>query len=260
MKFNFDANAIWAYAELSRCTAAGYTLNAYAEGFVYALERYLQAYGEIGKEYLKNAVPKNEIILAVNEKGMSGSYISSDVKDGVFRILFREDSLGCNSSSLYDSFPTAIENVPVEGFSLFAQHSVVEKYEAVVEDLRVEIGQILNTPDVVLDPNFKENYAALSAKKPDMKWKPNFGNAAYEYFDAVKYQLERQGFKDDEMLQEGFAEGVTSKIIKIRIVEKVKGYGYIESALEDGVVYIQMKADSWYCNVSDAGSGILELL
>ncbi|KAF8951696.1 hypothetical protein BDZ97DRAFT_1884554 [Flammula alnicola] len=42
------------------------------------------------------------------------------------------------------------------------------------------------------------------------------------------------------MLQEGFAEGVPSKTIKLRIVDKTKNGYANETVLEDGVVYIQV--------------------
>lgn len=99
------------------------------------------------------------------------------------------------------------------------------------------------------------------------------------YRDGFKYQIERQGFKGDDMLQEGFVEGVPSKKIAIRVVEKTKNGSYNEVVLEDGVVYLQVwlfvsppgtrllthpffktTPENWWCNVSDVGSGLLDLL
>ncbi|KAF9525072.1 hypothetical protein CPB83DRAFT_860239 [Crepidotus variabilis] len=62
------------------------------------------------------------------------------------------------------------------------------------------------------------------------------------------------------MLQEGFAEGVPSKTIKLRVVDKTKGGSSYETILEDGVIYVQTLPDRWWCNVSEAGSNIVGLL
>ncbi|KAG6849910.1 hypothetical protein H0H93_003778 [Arthromyces matolae] len=76
--------------------------------------------------------------------------------------------------------------------------------------------------------------------------------------DGLKYQLERQGFKGDDMLQEGLAELVTTKTFQIRVVKKTKNT--IETVLENGTVYIQMTAEKWWYNASDAGAGLVDLL
>jgi len=81
------------------------------------------------------------------------------------------------------------------------------------------------------------------------------------------------------MLQEGFAEGVPSKTFKIRIVDKTKSGSALETVLEDGTVYIQvrhtwdshrqgiiltcflqMTIDRWWYNVYSAGEGLVDLL
>ncbi|KAG6842917.1 hypothetical protein H0H93_002862 [Arthromyces matolae] len=113
-------------------------------------------------------------------------------------------------------------------------------------------------PDVVLDPNFEANYAALSVKS-DQTWHKNFGTVHLAYFkNGLRAQLTSQGFKGDEMLQEGLAELLPSKTFKIRVVPKTKST--IETVLEDGVVYIQMTPDHWWYNASDAGKGLVQLL
>ena len=58
--------------------------------------------------------------------------------------------------------------------------------------------------------------------------------------DGLKYQLERQGFKGDDMLQEGLAEVVTSKTFKLRIVPSTKNNTTNEVVIENNIVYIQV--------------------
>ena len=41
----------------------------YVDGFTYALKSYVDTYGDVGREYFKNAVTKSEVTLAVNELG-----------------------------------------------------------------------------------------------------------------------------------------------------------------------------------------------
>lgn len=44
------------------------------------------------------------------------------------------------------------------------------------------------------------------------------------------------------MLQEGFAEVVTSKTIKLRVVEKTQNGYTNEAIIENGIVYLQVSA------------------
>ncbi|KAJ3513001.1 hypothetical protein NLJ89_g3186 [Agrocybe chaxingu] len=260
VKINIEPNAVWAYAEASGASSAGSTIAGYIEGFVDAAKSYVSKFGDLGKEYFKNAVSKAELTLVVNEKGADADSIHADVKDGVFRILFHQERLGYNQSWLSDPFVKAIDTAPQEGFDLLAKHSIETEYNAEIETVQEEIGKTLNLPDVVLDPNFEENYSKL-LKKADKDWQRTFGRATFEYFnDGLKSQLERQGFKGDEMLQEGFAEGVPSKTFKLRIVDKTKSGSTNETILEDGVVFIQTTIDNWWYNVYEAGSKVVDLL
>lgn len=258
-KINFNANEVWAYA--SDGSSAGSIFANYAKGFIDALKYFLDKFGDIGKEYFNQTVTQSELSLGVNTLGEKAPVISAEIKDGVFRILFRSDCLGYNTSSIYETIVPAIEGVPREGFSLQAKHSIEENYNSEIEELQKEIGEILAMPDVILDPNFEENYQALVKGKKDQDWQRNFGATHFAYFkDGLKWQLEYQKFKGDEMLQEGLAETLTSKTFKIRVVDKLnKGYCN-EVVLENGVMYLQSTPDKWYYNTSDMGSGLVDLL
>lgn len=69
-----------------------------------------------------------------------------------------------------------------------------------------------------------------------------------------------KGFKNDEMLQEGFQEGVPKNEISLVVVDKLAKGGYNEVVLKDGVCYIQTTPDKWWVNVGDTGIQILDLL
>lgn len=78
----------------------------------------------------------------------------------------------------------AIESVPREGLSLVAKTSIETHWNSEVDDLTTEIGEIIGIPDVVLDPNFEENFAAL-AVKDNKSWEESFGRATFAYFRSV---------------------------------------------------------------------------
>jgi hypothetical protein len=128
----------------------------------------------------------------VDERGDSAPTISADVKEGVYRILFNHDRVGYNMSSQNDWILPAIEAVPSGGFSLQAKTSIEKDYNDQIGDLQKEIAELTGIKDVVLDPNFEENYQALLAL-PDTKWHANFGKVHFAYFDGLKKQLESQG-------------------------------------------------------------------
>lgn len=75
---------------------------------------------------------------------------------------------------------------------MIAKKSIQEHYLDLIDDLTATIGEILAMPDVVLDPNFEENYAALTKGNPD-KWHWSFGRVTLNYFElvALSWDLKR---------------------------------------------------------------------
>jgi len=253
---NFKVNEVWAYAD-SSSTEAGNNLVGYVEGFISALDSYLEKYGEDGKKHFNEAVTQSELTLAVNEIGDDAPAIDAEVKDGVFRILFSHTRFGLWQSYLTDHFLKAIEAAPREGFSLVAKHSIEEDYLPDAEDLAKEFAEILAF-DVILDPNFEENYAILNTKE-DKSWQSTFGQATLAYFqEGLKPELQK--FKDDEMLQEGFAEAIPSKTIRVRAVKELKSGETNGPVIEEGVLYLQANIDRWGSWASYIANGLLELM
>ncbi|KAJ6577442.1 hypothetical protein B0H19DRAFT_1062063 [Mycena capillaripes] len=238
-----NPNEVVAYVKEDSRVSIGGMFTSYVNGFISALKNYLEKYGDDGKAHFNTAVSKAQLSINVNEQGDSGPTISADVKEGVYRILFNHDRVGYNMSSQNDWILPAIEAVPSGGFSLQAKNSIESSYNGEIEDLQKEIAQITGIADVVLDPNFEENYQALMAL-PDTKWQGNFGRVHFAYFSGLKGQLERQGFKKDDMLQEGLQEVLESKTFKIRIVQKTKDNKTNEIVIEDGVAYLQVSGPS----------------
>ncbi|KAF7356514.1 hypothetical protein MVEN_00984900 [Mycena venus] len=256
---NINAAEVWAYAEEGN-TSAGTCFSGYVEGFISALKNFMNKYDDNGKAFFNEAVTQSELTLTVNPLGDKGETINSAVKDGVYQILFRHDRLGYNQNWLDDTMLPAIESAPREGFSLSAKNSIENGYEAEIDETRDEITKLCGT-EFTLDPNFEEIYKALTAAKDkvsDNTWQTRIGETVLNYFKGLKYQLERQGFKEDDMLQEGLQEVVESKTFKVRVVPKTNST--TETVLEDGVIYLQCAADRWGYNANDMGEGLLKLL
>ncbi|KAJ7760747.1 hypothetical protein DFH07DRAFT_430750 [Mycena maculata] len=254
-----NPNEVVAYVKEDSRASVGDMFATYVTGFILGLKDYVEKYGDDGKAHFNAAVSASQLSVNVNELGEKGDTISADVKDGVYRILFNHDRVGYNMNQQYDCILPAIEAVPTDGFCLRAKHSIENDYTDKIDDLRNEIAEITGIKDVVLDANFEENYKALcEAAEPPQQWQQNFGKVHFSYFNGLKGQLEMQGFKADEMLQEGLQEVVTSKTFKIRIVAKTKDTN--ETVIEDGVVYLQTTANRWWYNANDMGTGLVKLL
>ncbi|KAG6815549.1 hypothetical protein H0H87_000632 [Tephrocybe sp. NHM501043] len=256
---NINVNEVWAYNPPDYNTSVGglgsngwpphrflhltrilSIYDSYVKGFVDALKWYIEKYGDEGKTHFNEAVTQSELTVTVNELGDKASRVWGSALELVK--LNVRNSIH-NQSYINDYLLKAIENVPRAGFSIVAKFSIEEYYNAEIEKLTTEIGEILAIPDVVLDPNFE-------AKSPSSI----SGNT------LTHHQLNSQGFKGDDMLQEGLAEIVNSKTFQIRIVKKTKNDATIETVVENGTVYIQMTAQKWRYNVSEAGAGLIELL
>jgi len=256
---NFNANEVFPYKPEGSTAQPGKILAGYAEGFISALKDYLQKFGDEGKAFFNDAVTKSEVTLHVNEKGDDAPTITSEVKDGVYQILFNHTSLGYNVTRIGESMLAAIEAAPHEGFSIQAKNSIENDYNDEIEEVTADIAKLTGISDIILDPNFEGNYKALLAKS-DISWQKNIGKVALAYMNGLKRQLELQKFGSDDMLQEGLAEVLTSKTFKIRIVPKTTKGQTNEIVIEDGVAYMQTTLDMWWYNASDMGKDLVNLL
>ncbi|KAF7297693.1 hypothetical protein MKEN_01392600 [Mycena kentingensis (nom. inval.)] len=256
---NINAAEVWAYANEGD-TSAGTSFKGYIEGFITALESFIKKYEDNGKTYFNDAVKQAEITLTVNPQGDKAETISADIVDGVYRILFRHDRLGYNQNWQDSCILPAVESVPrEEGYSLSTKHSIEDDYEGSIDEVSAEINKILGA-EFTLDPNFEEIYNTLKGAKEvgDSDWQSRIGSTALGYFNGLKYQLERAGFKDDDMLQEGLQEMVETKTFRLRVLPKTDST--TETKIEDGVVYLQTRPDRWSYNQNDMGEGLIKLL
>ena len=72
------------------------------------LEHYLAVYGDDGKILLNDVCPNHTITLAAANIEEAYKHTSCDIKDGSFRILFREKNLGVNTYDANYNFADAV--------------------------------------------------------------------------------------------------------------------------------------------------------
>lgn len=172
------------------------------------------------------------------------------MKDGKLRILIAPKGLGTNSNSALNegNLKKALNDASVSAgnkLSFAAEEGLTKYWYPNSADIEGKISTILGKP-VKLDPRLEENFAALKAESekpgsPLIKhWEGSFGNIVHSYFSLLVGQLEFQKFRGDEMLQEGFFDAVSKATIALRIVDKLNKSNYCESAIEDGVLYLQV--------------------
>ncbi|KAF7308446.1 hypothetical protein HMN09_00693500 [Mycena chlorophos] len=255
---NINAAEVWAYADDNN-TSAGSCFKNYIEGFISALEAFVKKYEDDGKTHFNEAVKQAEITLTVNMLGDKAETLSADVHEGVYRILFRHDRLGYNVNWQESTMLPAIEGVEREGFCLATKHSIEDDYVGTAEPIIEEISKILGA-EFTFDPNWEEVYAALvkGGEESVSDWKSSLGRTALAYLDGLKSQLDSQGFRKDDMLQEGLQEIVETKIFRLRVLPKTENT--LETVIEDGVCYIQTRPDRWGYNAGWTGENLVKLL
>jgi hypothetical protein len=235
---------------------SGLTTGRYFEPLADNVESFVNSFGDDGKAELNKLASEHRVELVPQEE-TSFRYGGLQIKDGVLRLVFELDNFAVNVSNVSREFADALKSADAAGsgsaFNIVARNSVRDDYESKIEDVQEAIGKLLAIPDIKLNGNF-ENNAAVLAKVGDKgrsDWDSSFGGATFAYFESLKSQLEYKGFKDDDMLQEGFQEGVPKNEIQLRVVEKLSKGRYHETFIEDGVLVIQVSRPNKVLKVWD---------
>lgn len=223
----------------------------YLDALVHNIKRFVDKFGEDGKGEINTVCSKHQIIFAPQDT-TKFSYGGLDVKDGALRLVSSDNNLGTNVSDVSAEVAKALKDAPAapgaSAFNIDARNSVREKYDPNIEEVRSSIAALVNMPNLKLNPNFEHN-ANMLAKTPDQNsgWDKQIGGATLAYFSGVESQIKRAGFKDDDMLQEGFQEAVDKGEICFRIVDKLTKGSYNEVIIENGVLYVQVSCSfAWY--------------
>ncbi|KIW27785.1 uncharacterized protein PV07_07493 [Cladophialophora immunda] len=243
----------------------------YMEPFCSNLESFVEKYGDDGKSELNALCPKHQVELAPQDHDdhTKFTYGGLQIQDGVLRLLFAEGNLAVNVSDVSRDFHEALKTAAAGGgsgsgtaFNINARQSVREGYDPEIGAVQKAIGELVGAPGIRLTPNFEANAAVLAAAGAQVRddWDKVLGRASLAYFDGLKYQLERAEFEGDDMLQDGFQEGVAKNEISLHVVGKLQKGHYHEVLVEDGVLVIQTTPEYFWTNTSDVGSEILEIL
>jgi hypothetical protein len=208
------------------------------------VKRFVNMFGEDGKSELNTVCSKHQLVFAPQDT-TKYTYGGLVVKDSALNLVFADNNLGTNVSDVSVEIAKALKDAPAapgaSAFNIDARNSVRDKYDPNVEEVRSSIAGLVNMPNLKLNSNFEHN-ASMLAKSADQNpsWDTQIGSATLSYFSGVENHLKRQGFKGDEMLQEGFQEAVEKGEICFRIVDKLTKGSYNEVIIEDGVLYVQV--------------------
>jgi hypothetical protein len=203
---------------------------------------FLEYHGDTGKEELNTVCPTHTVILTASPKF---SYSGSDVQDGQFRLLFHPDKLGSNINDVGQKIAEALSAAPQpEGaspLSYAARHSIKTDYITKIVPVLEKAQKLLQNPKLEFQPNFEALGAKLKSGK-DVRddWETNLGSFALNYLEGFVDVLEREKFGEDEMLREGFEEGVPKGIVQLKLVDTLKNEGYNEVVLDDGTLSVQV--------------------
>jgi hypothetical protein len=228
----------------------------YMEPFCSNLESFINTYGDDGKAELNSFCSKHQVEFAPQET-TTFTYGGLEIKDGVLRLVFAEKKLAVNVSDVSREFQEALKTASKSSgsgsaFNITARQSVRESYDPEIGALQKSIGELVGVPDIKLTPNFESNAAVMAEARDKARsdWDRTLGGATLAYFDGLKYRIQYAGFGGDDMLQEGFQEGVSKNEISFRIVKKLVKGTYHEILIEDGVLVMQVSKDVLSCPIN----------
>ena len=265
--------AIWPYHNDGYAKdSLGSCIASYVDGAIDQIKYYESQYGEEGIKELNAIASAHVLTMDVDESGKF-SYCGGIIRDGKLVIVFNEKSLGTNISYALETkvLLDALNNAPApEGsdskLSFAARTSIRQEWEPKAEELRKQVADVLQNPDIKFSPNFEGQFEVLAAERKrkgtslSEDWERSIGQYTFYYYESVLSYLKYGKFDEDDMLQEGFKEVVNKNDIAFRIVDKLEYDSYGEVVVKDGVLYIQCLPTTWGTNTSYAAQKILDQL
>ncbi|KAI0381100.1 hypothetical protein F5Y04DRAFT_255746 [Hypomontagnella monticulosa] len=269
-----NPNQLYAYAADGYAKESlGSCIASYVTGAIYRLREYADHAGEQGLKEL-NTICHAHVLTIDLDDAKRFSYCGADIHEGKLRILFAPGHLGTNIDDALNRevLLKALNEAPAPSsgdavtLSFAARSDIRKEWESKAEEIRAQIAQILDKPDIKINPNFEDTFAKLQEEsksgKGDIRsdWETVLGNFTRLYWEGLANQLKYQKFHEDDLLREGFHEAVETGEITFRIVDKLKYYSYCECEIEGGVLYIQCTPKTWGVNIDDAAQGLVDRL
>lgn len=263
-----DPKAIWPYHNDGYAKESlGSCIKAYVEGAIYQIKYLSGRYGSEFATEINDLAHAHVLTLEVEDQDPARfSYNGCEIKDGKLRILFNETCLGTNvdyalqENSLLPALNAAPSDKP---FSFHARNSIRQDYEPAIGAVKKDIADLLgkSVDEITINPNFEANFAKLSESKPSLEdWQERLGNFTLKYFEGLAYQMKYQKVGEDELIQEGLLEAVSKNEYALRIVDTLTYDSYGEVVVEDGVLYIQAKPDTFGTNIDYAAQKLVDQL
>ncbi|KAK4129076.1 hypothetical protein N657DRAFT_630045 [Parathielavia appendiculata] len=279
---DIQPNAIWPYhndgyakESLGSCIKAvpqQLMLPSYVEGAIYQINYIVNRYGDDFKKEVNTICGAHILSMDLEEaQPPRFSYGGCDVLDGKLRILFVESNLGtnidycCQEEALTRALNEAPGDTPM---SFKVRMGIRTDYDPKIHDVRRQIAGMLGKPEdaVTLTPNFEATFAkldaAVKAGNSDVRddWQRNLADFTFRYFDALAYQMKYIKVGEDELVQEGVLEAVSTNEYAFRIVDELKHDSYCEVDIEDGVLYLQTTPGKFGINIDYVASKLMDRL
>ncbi|KAK4184711.1 hypothetical protein QBC35DRAFT_41673 [Podospora australis] len=269
-------NAIWPYHNDGYAKESlGSCIKSYVEGAIYQIKYLTERYAGLKAE-INDICHAHVLTLDLEENSPPRfSYGGGDVQDGKLRVLFVENNLGTNidycleEKTLFDALNMAPSGKPL---SFRARQDIRDNYDPNIAEVRHQIAEILGKTDdqITLTPNFDENFAKLAAYgktsegKTNLRedWQSHLGNFALKYLQALVYQMKYIKVGEDELIQEGFLEAVSTNEMALRVVDKLSNSdsSYNELVIEDGILYLQTTPQYYGTNIDYIASKLMDAL
>lgn len=207
------------------------------------MKSFVKNHGDTGVTELNTVCPNHTVTLSASTKF---TYSGAIVDDGNLNLVFHPKNLGSNIDHVGQKLAEALSVAPqpagASTLSYVARHSIKTDFDTELPEMLEKARKALKNEAFKFEPSFEAVGQALKAGK-DVRddWESTLGAFAKNYFDGFLDILKREKFIDDEMLREGFEEGVPKGVVKLRVVDKLKsGNGYNETIIEDGEAIIQV--------------------
>lgn len=158
-------------------------------------------------------------------------------------MVFNPNCLGTNVDHALGELADVVSHAPqpenAPKLSFAARHAVAKDYDTSIEPVLEKARKALQNPALKFEPDF-EAVGKMLKGGADVRddWERNLGSFTVKYYESFADALEREKFGTDEMLREGFEEGVPKGVVRFRIVEKMSGYNGL--ILDDGELIMQV--------------------
>ncbi|MCJ1247059.1 hypothetical protein MMC30_004270 [Trapelia coarctata] len=272
---SIDAAAVLEHAEDGYAKEnPGSMFAAYIEGAIYNLQSFVKEYGDDGKNELNEVALKHNITLNFTDN-KDIYYCGCDIADGCLRLLFKKGYLGTNIGQAAQELHRAVNAAGLaaagadggKSLDFNAKQSIKLQFDPKIGEIEAKAQKIMAMPSLKLNGNFEAVFAKLAVHaaaggQDDLPrdWQQQIGTDALRYFDGFVSAIEYAGFAKDDMLQEGFQEGVPKGVVELRVVDKLEKGSYNEVVIDDGVLVMQTIPRYWNTNTSEPAKDLINLL